>query len=249
MTERTKERWISQQGQALAFAAAMLAPTAAAAIEQDAMNSIEVAEAAVMKLSGTASADVALSQSIVGNALVDHGTARHNRLVDSFNDALGIQSVNQSAGDLGNQANIRAIAVGRLGVVAASIAVTVEFSDNRLTVTGGERDNRIVNSFNNTTGIVGVNQSAGSMNSQANLAAIAVGLGPADGGFLSLTDLSLGAIKSGNEESIDPGIPRRNAKVDSFNDFTGVAQVNQVAGEGNIAFQAYVLNVSGMPLP
>lgn len=242
MEQRKRTRF--DRGLALTLAAIVLAPASASAADQ-----VEMAEAAVMKLSGAASADVTLTQSIVGNALVDIGTARINLLAESFNDSLGILSINQNAGDLVNQANIRAIAVGRSGLAETSVAVSIELRANRLSVTGGERDNSIVNSFNNTTGIVGVNQSAGNMNSQANIAAIAVGLGPSEGGFLSMTDVSLGAVKSGNDEAVDPTIPRRNAKLDSFNDFTGIAQVNQVAGEGNIAYQTYVLSVSGMPSP
>jgi hypothetical protein len=225
---------------------------AAEAVDKEdtgAMNGIGAVEAVVISLSGAASAEVVLTQSIVGNVLVDSGTVRRNAIFDSFNDGEGIFSVNQNSGDVTNQANIRSIALGKAGLVEAEIAATFEYRDNNLTVIGGERENRIVNSFNNTTGIVGVNQSAGNMNNQANIAAIAIQVGHSDGGFLPVADVSLGIIKTGNDENVDPTIPRQNVTANSFNNFAGVAQINQTAGDGNISYQSYILAVSEMTLP
>lgn len=234
---------------ALALSAALSTPMVVVAEDDGAMNRIEVVEAVVAKLSGASSAQVILTQSIVGNELLDINGLHRNAITDSFNDSAGVISVNQNSGSIVNQANIRAIAVGKAGLAGAQIAATFEIRDNKLAFVGGERENRLIHSFNNTTGIVGVNQSAGNMNNQANIAAIAIGVGPLDDGFFPLVDASLSVVKSHNDENLDSTIPRRNVRSDSFNNFTGIAQVNQNAGDGNISFQAYILSASGMGLP
>lgn len=103
---------------------------------------------------------LALSADIIDSSIMENG---------------GIVGVNQSAGDLNNQANAVAIAAGlddvECGTVAeaelcqvSACAVVVDLATARMdTITG---------SVNGNCGIVGVNQSAGNLNNQANIVSI-----------------------------------------------------------------------------
>ena len=103
---------------------------------------------------------LALSADIIDSSIMGNG---------------GIVGVNQSAGDLNNQANFVAIAAGlddvECGTVAEAelcqvtgCAVVVDLATARV--------DAITGSVNGNCGIVGVNQSAGNLNNQANVVSI-----------------------------------------------------------------------------
>jgi len=93
----------------------------------------------------------------------------------SFDAASGVIGINQAAGNLNNQNNAVAIAVGSQVVYALGEADLGQFNTgNYANVTDQTRSDSITASFNNASGIVQVNQSAGSLNNQANVVQVAV---------------------------------------------------------------------------
>jgi hypothetical protein len=108
-------------------------------------------------------------------------------LIDpSINDNDGFIGVNQSPGNMNNQANASAAAViaGDAQLIEANgFAVQASlfnfiYSDQSVNM------DIILDSINGNSGIVGVNQSTGNMNNQFNSAALAAGLNPETTGAL-----------------------------------------------------------------
>src|SRR5262249_3782434 len=135
-----------------------------------------------------------------------------------------------------NQANVVAIAVAQSGgtVVGATAYAFAQRSGNTLTTSGGSSEDRITGSFNNTTGLVAVNQSSGSLNQQVNV--VVIGLGATVGPTDALADSALAAVSGASNNILKQGAPRSRADVidGSFTDFHGIAQVNQSAGDLNV---------------
>jgi len=93
----------------------------------------------------------------------------------SINDNSGVVGVNQNAGNMNNQLNALAMAVGlgaKFALSEASLGQfnTANFVDEIETV----KTNLISFSVNGNSGIVGVNQTTGNMNNQASLVSMAV---------------------------------------------------------------------------
>jgi len=92
-----------------------------------------------------------------------------------FDGGSGIVDINQAAGHMNNQNNAQAIALGDSTVYALGEIDLGQFNtDNWVNVDGQKRTDVIQGgAFNGFAGIVKINQSAGSMNNQANLVDIA----------------------------------------------------------------------------
>lgn len=186
---------------------------------------------------GVTEASATLHQSAVGNVISQEFANNQTSIEGSFLNGAGIFGVNQSAGDANNQANVHAIAVGNAGLAAINIDLKFEIRDNDATISNSVMQNRIVDSFNDMVGIVGVNQVAGNFNLQANVVVMALGaFQPADFG-VAMTDVTLGAVTGGNSADVDEAttLASGNEMTGSFDNFTGIAQVNQTAGNGNIS--------------
>jgi hypothetical protein len=94
-------------------------------------------------------------------------------ITNSINRNLGIVGVNQSVGNMNNQANQVAIAIADGAIVALAEADLGQFNSfNSVIEFGTVKTDYIYNSINSNHGIVGVNQSAGNMNNQANIVSI-----------------------------------------------------------------------------
>jgi len=96
----------------------------------------------------------------------------------SINDNVGIVTVNQNVGNMNNQTNGVAVAVGLQATVAMSEAalgqvngysLTNETQGNRVTEAGVIKQASMANSMNGNIGVGGVNQAAGNMANQANI--------------------------------------------------------------------------------
>jgi hypothetical protein len=92
----------------------------------------------------------------------------------SINDNTGIINVNQNAGNMNNQSNGVAVAIGLGALVALSESALGQtnagnFSQEIETV----KHDDITGSINGNTGVVNVNQSVGNMNNQGNVVSIA----------------------------------------------------------------------------
>ena len=173
----------------------------------------------------------------------------------SANGSQGIMALNQDAGPGGaTQANVVVIALSN-GPNAAAIArllaeqvYSEEGTSNLPPITGlaGLAALAIVDSYKGGSGIAQVNQSAGQGNVQRNATLIAAALGGSDAFALSEADLSaLGAIN----RTIGPMSGQRGiASVSgSFTDFTGIVQVNQTIGTGNIVANTVSITYAGGP--
>jgi hypothetical protein len=198
----------------------------------------------------------AFGEAIIGQALLNNTVTQTDidsiSVIDqSINDNRGIIDVNQDSGNFNNQANVVAIAVAQSGgtVVGATVYAFAQRSGNTLITSGGSSEDRITGSFNNTTGLVAVNQSSGSLNQQVNV--VVIGLGASVGTTDALADSALAAVSGANDNTLKQGAPRSRADMidGSFTDFHGIAQVNQSAGDLNVIGNALAISVTEMTLP
>lgn len=177
-----------------------------------------------------------VSQRLEGNRVVEGDVDYSSLIQDSFSRNSGIVSVNQDSGNINNQANVRviALAAGGAEVNLPSVDLVRSRYDNEVVSSGVTHTDSIVNSFNDTSGIVGVNQSSGNLNQQANVLVLAAGLRLSPEVAL-LDDHSLADVVPGPADASDSGPrdPRMETIVDSFNNFSGIAQVSQSAGNEN----------------
>lgn len=207
------------------------------------------AAAIVANTQAVAAAHAVVTQVLVNNVVTEQNVF-HTALLDGgFNGNSGIIGVNQSAGNVNNQTNVRAFALTGLGAIQAAQAdVLMEMHDNTVTTSGGGLTAGINNSFNNTTGVVGVNQVAGSLNEQANVLAMSMGAGAGQDSII-LDDATLALVGTPDQNTVneDPNRPQSAGVTNSFNNFTGIAQVNQVAGDLNRVNNVMALSVMVMP--
>lgn len=90
----------------------------------------------------------------------------------SVNDNSGVVGVNQNVGNMNNQTNGLAVAVGSGAVLALSEAdLGQENTGNTVTEFETVKLDTTVNSYNGNSGVISGNQSAGNMNNQANAVA------------------------------------------------------------------------------
>ena len=151
-------------------------------------------------------------------------------MLDSINDNSGVVGVNQSPGNMNNQANLSAMAViagDKQLVEANGFAVQAslfnyiysEYSVNTNTISGSISDNN---------GIVGVNQSSGNINNQFNSAALAAGLDAVTNGALGEATL-----KQVSADSLltHYAVTRTDTITGSINGNAGIVSVNQASGD------------------
>lgn len=92
---------------------------------------------------------------------------------NSINTNTGVMNVNQNVGNMNNQTNAVAAAVGLGAVVALSDAdLGQETSGNFVNEFETVKRSTISNSINGNSGIVNVNQSTGNMNNQGNVVSL-----------------------------------------------------------------------------
>jgi len=194
-----------------------------------AVSGIEGVEA----ISSAVSADALVNQMLIGNYLEERDVISTSIMQGTFVDGRGILSVNQASGNLNNQANVRvlAFAEGEGLLYDLSLATSARSIKNTVIVYGGEREDRISNSFAGAVGIVGVNQSAGSLNQQVNVVVLGIGVA-LEPDVVALGDATLGETIADNSASSSSN--RADLITDSFTGFRGIAQVNQSSGDLNI---------------
>lgn len=220
------------------------------------MPGVDGAVAIVDASTGVASVDIEVEQRLTNSSVTQEGGALSVDFTDSGNLLAGILSVNQEAGNMNQQANIRSIAVanagGGLGMIDIDVNTVQELTGNTVVVIDpGPRNLTIENSFNDGTGIVGINQAAGNMNQQINVVAVGIGLqvGP---DAIQVGDAQLGQLGADADNELkEEGAQgaAQNTLANSFNDFTGIAQVSQVSGEMNRVSQVIGVSVTSMGAP
>ncbi len=104
---------------------------------------------------------------------------REALIENSVNDNTGIVHVNQSAGNMNNQANALSLAVSLAGGVALSEADLGQFNAfNVVNEFDVFKTATITGSVQRNTGIIGVNQASGNMANQANVVSVAAAVKP-----------------------------------------------------------------------
>jgi hypothetical protein len=190
------------------------------------------------------------------HALIDGGTG-------SLKGNTGVIGVNQDVGNMVNQGNIVVVTgirdlpafvdsqaeVDQIntfnsvtdfeGVVLPGETRPSEGDPNALNLFDVRKTARILNSIQNNSGVVNVNQNSGNMNNQTNAVAMAIGFGA----VLALSESALGQENSNNfikeVETVKLGLIRN-----SINNNSGVVNVNQ--STGNMNNQATALSFSAL---
>jgi hypothetical protein len=224
-----------------------------------------------------AEADGIINQVNTDNEACGNCAEKRDEIINSIGAGgrnTGIINVNQSSGNMNNQGNAVSVAVDAPkdppgtppGGTPPTVLGASGFANSQAhieQVNGEEneegegnlvdtvnllfRDAVITNSINNNLGIVNVNQSAGSMNNQANLVAVAVSLVSTGEGGVALAEADLGQVNRFNEayeSDSDPttesspffGINKSASIGGSIVGNRGIVNVNQ--GAGNMANQA-----------
>ena len=214
-----------------------------------AIPDVEAVAALARAYTGAAFATIVVDQRVVGNRVEEQNISRSTLFENSGRDNLGIVNINQDAGNLNNQANITVLAILQGGTNVGStvhgldIAATAARTDNTVITGGGHRENRIAGSFAGTVGLVNANQSAGNLNSQANLAALSLGV-LAVPDFALLSDSALGEVAARNSVIREgSGGSRVDVVTDSFGGYRGVALVSQVSGDLNVVRNIATISV------
>ena len=164
----------------------------------------------------------------------------YSAMTDSIKGNTGIVGVNQASGALTNQGNVVAVAAttGKKAFADAQAAVdqanALAVAVELLNVSADVMTGSIVGN----AGIVGVNQTAGSLNNQANTVALSAGL---EGSYVSLAEADLGQQNTCTLV-IDLATTRLDMICSSIVGNHGVVGVNQSAG--NLNNQANLVSIS-----
>ena len=168
---------------------------------------------------------------------------------DALRGAGGRVAVNQAAGIGNTQANLAAIAAN--GAPSISAVQQPPEATALDAVRGRAAGARVdAHAFAGGSGLLAVNQAAGSGNAQLNLFAVGAGA-PADVRLSALDDAALAAVAappSTGTTPPPPSAPRTAVIADgAFRGDRGVLQVNQTAGVGNASTNAIVLSLGSTP--
>jgi hypothetical protein len=174
----------------------------------------------------------------------------NNTFSNSGNSGSGIGQFNQNAGDNNNQANATVIALAP-NDNSAALARLIGSSINLGTTTSTKRtlqQNAISDAFNDFTGIAQINQVSGNGNVQVNAIALAFAPG-AQFSATALSDLDLSLVQSPDGDEPSSALPDSSDHIThSFDGFTGIAQVQQVAGDRNIVTNVVAVAFGTGPL-
>jgi hypothetical protein len=135
------------------------------------VTDIEIARVNGLELGNVTDATHVGINTVTGGAFDAEKTAT---IHDSVNKNSGVMNVNQNAGNMNNQTNGVAAAVGLQAQVAMSeSALGQTNSGNKVFEVETVKRGLIDGSINGNTGIVNVNQSTGNMNNQGNVVSLA----------------------------------------------------------------------------
>ncbi|RCL23242.1 adhesin [Pseudomonas sp. AFG_SD02_1510_Pfu_092] len=157
---------------------------------------------------------------VVNDAGIDSSGSRYQ----------GNLTVNQAAGDLQQQANARAIAVGPAANASTQIRQRLNTPANpamdaRATIHG--------DAFSNGSGALGINQSAGANTQQANALSISIGAQPQSIDDSVLMQQNVALLNDSGAIAAPAGHRQVTTSDQAFTGSRGVIQLNQSAGVGN----------------
>jgi len=142
----------------------------------------------------------------------------------------GNLTVNQAAGDMQQQANARAFATGH------NANATTEIRQRLRTGINSSMDARSSiqgDAFSNGSGALGVNQSAGAANQQANALRISISSQPQSIDDSVLRQQNVALLNNSDPTDSAPGYRQVTTSDQAFTGSRGVIQLNQSAGVGN----------------
>ncbi|KAF2395001.1 MULTISPECIES: adhesin [Pseudomonas] len=157
---------------------------------------------------------------VINNADIDGSGAQYQ----------GNVGVNQAAGDQQQQANARAIAIGNNANATTQIRQRLRsHADPSIDATSSIQGN----SFSHGNGVLGVNQSSGASNQQANALRISISTQPQSIDDSVLLQQNVALINNSDPTDSAPGYRRVATSDQAFTGSRGVIQLNQSAGVGN----------------
>jgi hypothetical protein len=170
-------------------------------------------------------------------------TSGHVEISHSFQGYAGVATVNQTAGNLNNQATIAMVMSNpnqRLSSVHAGSPLRVysNLRDNLLLLNKRSSYEAVIDggSFRNYSGMLAVSQTAGNLNNTANFVGLSMNAAPEHSQALSNKSLkNVTAFSKNNTIVVEEKGKRPEAKIEhgAFQNFTGVASISQVAGNMN----------------
>ncbi|MGA0588592.1 hypothetical protein ACO2Q2_15905 [Dyella sp. KRB-257] len=166
---------------------------------------------------------------------------------NALRGATGASAVNLSAGDMNQQANLRAFAAGG----SAQLQAVQWQNDNRIDRPRAASASIGGNAYVDGSGLASINQASGSGNAQLN--AVAAELASqgiretTDGALSAVVSASAGGQQAGN--AVASGDSTRSVAVESsaMRGYQGVLQLNQAAGSGNATSNQFVLSLPPTP--
>jgi hypothetical protein len=190
---------------------------------------------------------------------IDHdGGKRENIIEDSFIDIYGRATVQQNNGN-GNAINTALGGIAMLGD-SGSVNQTASTTDQSRHIhshdLGSERHNLIVDSFTDAEAVVSVQQNNGDGNSMGISNATSIDLGNVGDAPRERLELAEDGVDNTTQNATSTGIvhvadtttkngtSRSNEILDSFNDFTGIAAVQQNNGDANAIGAATAIAVT-----
>lgn len=157
---------------------------------------------------------------IINNANIDSSGKQYQ----------GNLTVNQAAGDQQQQANARAIAVGHGASATTQIRQRLRTHvDPAMDARSGIQGD----AFSHGNGALGVNQSAGASNQQANALRISIGAQPQSIDDSVLLQQNVALLNNSDPTDSAPGYRQVTTSDQAFTGSRGVIQLNQSAGVGN----------------
>ncbi|CAI8787421.1 Adhesin [Pseudomonas sp. IT-P12] len=182
-------------------------------------------------LSLLCSASTFAQSPVVDDASIDNSGTRYQ----------GNFAVNQAAGDLQQQANARAIAIGHDANATTQIRQRLQSQmnpgiDARASIQG--------NSFSNGNGVLGVNQSAGASTQQANALHITISAQPQSLDDSVLMQQNVALLNNSGPTDSTPGSRQVATSDQAFTGSRGVIQLNQSAGVGNRMANTFSVRVA-----
>ena len=153
------------------------------------------------------------------------------------NGAMGVVAVNEASGLDNVQAN-QGVLMNGPAPLNLTGSVQSASADARTTAAKSDIGS---NAFSNTSGLIEVNQSAGVANLQRNSAVI--GSAPVEGEIVADGVLSATTAKNGGTGVSGENHSAREVSIgpDALKNVSGIVQINQAAGTGNVSSNSFVL--------
>jgi hypothetical protein len=162
-------------------------------------------------------------QSVIGAGAVTGATG-----VVAINETSGLDNVQANQGVLMN------------GPAPLNLTGSLQGASSSAKTTAARSDIGN-NAFSNTAGLLEVNQSAGVANLQRNSAVI--GAAPVEGEIVADGVLSATTAKNGSPARLTDNHDAREVSIgtDALKNVSGIVQINQAAGTGNVSSNSFVL--------